>query len=109
MERRIEVGNLPNSINSQDLLLLFEEYGTVRSAIVSDHLETRVGTGLGLVEMESAERGAAAIAALNLHERFGCVLSVCWNDISVDQAADHGQMFGPMNMINDQTGKQESD
>jgi RNA recognition motif-containing protein len=108
MERRIEVGNLPNSITSQDLLLLFEEYGTVRSAIVAEHLETRVSTGLGLVEMESAERGAAAIAALNLHERFGCVLSVCWNNISVDPA-DQGQMFGPMNMISDKTGKQGSD
>jgi RNA recognition motif-containing protein len=109
MERQIEVGNLPNSINSRDLLRLFEEYGAVRSAIVAEHLETGVSTGLGLVEMESAERGTAAIAALNLHEHFGRVLLVCWNDASANPIADHGKMFGPMNMINHQTGKQGSD
>ena len=109
MAKLIQVGNLSDSIDNPGLLRLFQAHGAVRSAIVSRHLETGRGTGVGFIEMESDEGGAAAITALNHHEHFGRVLSVCWRDISENQVTDHRQMFGPMNMATDQTGKQGSD
>jgi RNA recognition motif-containing protein len=94
----IQVGNLPDSIDGPGLLRLFQAHGAVRSADIARHLETGRSTGVGFVEMESEEEGAAAIAALNHQECFGRVLSVCRSDISNDEIADGQQIFGPMNM-----------
>jgi RNA recognition motif-containing protein len=109
MTKLIQVGNLSDSIDNLSLLRLFQAHGIVRSAIVSTNPETGRGTGVGFIEMESEESGAAAIAALNNQEHVGRVLSVCWNQSSDGQVADHRQMFGPMNMPGGRTRKEESD
>ena len=109
MTKLIQVENLADSTDNVSLLQLFQAHGIVRSAIVSRHLETGGSAGVGLVEMESHEGSAAAIAALNHREHFGRVLSVCWRDTAENEVADHQQIFGPMNMIRDQTGKIGSD
>jgi RNA recognition motif-containing protein len=108
MARLIQVGNLSNSVDNLDLLHLFETHGAVRSAMISKHLETGRSTGFGLVEMESENAGAAAIAALNRQEHFGRVLSVWWNDIINERVADREQIFGPMNMTNEGPAEKET-
>jgi RNA recognition motif-containing protein len=68
----IQVGNSPDSVDNLILQRLFEVHGAVRSAMINRHFETGGSTGVGFVEMESNESGAAAIAALNHREHFGC-------------------------------------
>ena len=108
MARLIQVGNLSDSIDSLALQQLFEEHGAVRSAMIARHFETGDSTGVGFIEMESEEDGAAAIAALNHREHCGRVLSVCWSESSKHGAADREQMFGPMNMTGDEVAGKES-
>jgi RNA recognition motif-containing protein len=64
--------------------------------VINRHLETGRSTGVGFVEMESAESDAAAIAALNHHEHFGCILSVCRSECPEIPAAAHEPMFRPI-------------
>ena len=97
----IQVANLPDSIDGPGLMYLFQAHGAVRSSDISRHFETGRSTGVGFIEMESEEEGAAAIAALNHQEHFGRVLSVCWSDRSKGPVVDQWQMFGPMNMSDD--------
>ena len=108
MARIIQVGNLPDSVNSGALQRLFEVHGAVRSAMINRHFETGLSTGVGFVEMKSEEGGAAAIASLNHREHFGCMLSVCWSERSGIPAADRQQMFGPMNMMSDEVARNEN-
>lgn len=88
MARRIQVGNLPGSVDSLALQRLFEAHGAVRSAMVNRHFETGFSTGVGSIEMASEEGGAAAIAALNRRELGGRVLSVCWCQIPTHPVED---------------------
>jgi RNA recognition motif-containing protein len=101
MSKLIQVGNLSGSADNRDLQRLFQAHGAVRGATVSTPLEKGGAAGVGFIEMESAESGAAAIAALNNQEHFGRVLLVFWNDNPDDPVADRRQMFGPMNMISE--------
>jgi RNA recognition motif-containing protein len=98
MARIIQVGNLPESVNSLALRRLFEAHGAVRGVVINRHFETGRSTGVGFVEMETAEGGTAAIAALNHREHFSCILSVCASGASAIPEAGHDSMFGPMNM-----------
>ena len=82
MARLIQVGNLPESIDSLGLKRLFEPHGTVRIAEVATHHETGRSTGVGCVEMESEKDGKDAIMALNHREFLGQVLTVCWSNLS---------------------------
>lgn len=109
MERQIQVGNLSAAVDNLILRQLFEPHGDVRDAKISRHFETGSSTGVGFVEMASEEGGTAAIAALNHREHCGHVLSVCWSESSESQAAEPQQMFGPMNMVDDQVTENESD
>jgi RNA recognition motif-containing protein len=109
MTKLIQVGNLSDSVDNLSLLRLFQVHGIVRSAIVSTNPETGRSTGMGFIEMESEESGAAAIAALNNQEHVGRVLSVYWNEGLEGQVANRRQMFGPMSMPGVRTRKEESD
>ena len=61
----IYVGNLSWTMTDDDLMNLFTEHGTVRSAkILKDKMNGR-SKGFGFVEMEDDEAAKAAIAALN--------------------------------------------
>jgi len=61
----IYVGNLPYSMNDQELADLFAEFGAVQSAKVIMDRETNRSKGFGFVEMEDAGAGQQAIDALN--------------------------------------------
>jgi len=61
----IYVGNLDYSISSDDLRELFEEFGTVNSAVVITDRETRRSKGFGFVEMENDEEAREAIEELD--------------------------------------------
>lgn len=61
----IYVGNLDYSISSDDLRELFEEFGTVNSAIVITDRDTRRSKGFGFVEMENEEEAREAIEELD--------------------------------------------
>ncbi|NLB67987.1 MAG: RNA-binding protein [Bacteroidales bacterium] len=80
----------------ENLLELFEQYGTVTSARIIVDPETKRSRGYGFVEM-SDEEGAAAIAALNgsIHMRRPIHVEVAVNPPkkrsekkSVEQAAN---------------------
>jgi RNA recognition motif-containing protein len=62
---KIYVGNLPFSMNEDDLRQLFEGYGQVTSAdIIMDKMSGR-SRGFGFIEMPDQAQGEAAIEALN--------------------------------------------
>ena len=61
----IYVGNLPYSIDRDQLREIFAQYGEVRAARIVIERETGKSKGFGFVEMDNAEEANAAIAALN--------------------------------------------
>jgi RNA recognition motif-containing protein len=61
----IYVGNLDYKVNENDLLGLFEEFGTVSSAkIITDKYNGR-SKGFGFVDMENEDEANKAIESLN--------------------------------------------
>ncbi|MDQ6965100.1 MAG: RNA-binding protein [Mariprofundales bacterium] len=67
----IYVGNLPYSVNEDDLRNLFSEFGEVSNAHVISDRDTGRSKGFGFVEMESSEDGQKAIEALDGSELQG--------------------------------------
>jgi RNA recognition motif-containing protein len=65
MAKNIYVGNLAWSVTSDDLLELFSQFGTVKSAQVIADRETGRSRGFGFVEMENDDEAQKAIEALN--------------------------------------------
>jgi RNA recognition motif-containing protein len=61
----IYVGNLDYTVTSDQLLALFEPFGTVTMAEVQVRSRTGQSRGFGLVEMPNAAEARAAIDALN--------------------------------------------
>lgn len=76
MAKKIFVGNLPHSINNDQLKEIFAPFGNVISAKVISDRETGRSRGFGFVEMESDEEADAAIHGLNESEVEGRALSV---------------------------------
>lgn len=76
MGKRIYVGNLPWSIDSQQLNDMFAEFGEVRMAEVMSDRETGRSRGFGFVEMDGDDSMNAAIDALNEKEMGGRPLVV---------------------------------
>ena len=72
----IYVGNLNYKISSDDLRDLFEEFGTVNSAIVITDRETRRSKGFGFVEMDNDEEAHEAIDELDGAEYEGRTIKV---------------------------------
>jgi len=72
----IYVGNLNYKISSDDLRDLFEEFGTVNSAIVITDRETRRSKGFGFVEMDNDEEAQEAIDELDGAEYEGRTIKV---------------------------------
>ena len=79
MRKRIQVGNLDESVDDRGLGRLFAPHGVVRRARVATRPHSGRSTGVGFVKMGSARSGEAAIAALNQYEYRGRVLTVCWS------------------------------
>ncbi|MDX8413672.1 MAG: RNA-binding protein [Mariprofundales bacterium] len=61
----IYVGNLPYSVNEDDLRNLFSEFGEVSNAHVISDRDTGRSKGFGFVEMENSDDGQKAIEALD--------------------------------------------
>ncbi len=65
MGKRLYVGNLPFSVDADELRTVFGEYGTVVSADVISDRATGRSRGFGFVELETDEEAEAAITGLN--------------------------------------------
>jgi RNA recognition motif-containing protein len=72
----IYVGNLPYSIQSEQLREAFEPHGTVTAAEVIFDRRTKRSRGYGFVEMADDEAARRAIAALNGSDFHGRELRV---------------------------------
>lgn len=75
MDTRIYVGNLPWSVDDNELLLLFSKFGNVAEAKVITERETGRSRGFGFVKM-SQEAAEEAIRGLNGYEHKGRPLTV---------------------------------
>src|SRR3981189_2896788 len=65
MSRKLFVGNLPYSVTSERLSEAFSQFGAVTSSKVIVDRETGRSRGFAFLEMETDERGAAAVQAMN--------------------------------------------
>jgi RNA recognition motif-containing protein len=65
MAKNIYVGNLTWDTTADDLLALFQQYGTVGRAQVITDRETGRSRGFGFVEMDNDSESQKAIDALN--------------------------------------------
>lgn len=83
---RIFVGNLPYSINEDDVRSLFEEHGDVHSVDLITDRETGRFRGFGFVDMEDDD-AEAAMEALDGHEMQG-------RNLSVNEARPRGEGRG---------------
>jgi RNA recognition motif-containing protein len=102
MSKRIQIGNLGNSLDDRDLAQLFAPHGAVHSAKVSTHYTTGRSTGVGFVEMVHDDEGESAIAALHGRRHVGQILSVCWSDRSPGEHQTP-RMFKSMNIREETT------
>ena len=68
VKMNIYVGNLPYSVDRDELRGIFEQYGEVSAARVVTDRETGRSKGFGFVEMPDAAQAQAAIDALNGNE-----------------------------------------
>jgi RNA recognition motif-containing protein len=76
MAKRLYVGNLAYSVDSEGLRALFEGYGRVRSAQVLSDRETGRSRGFGFVEMEDDAEAESAIEQLDGNNHEGRRLNV---------------------------------
>lgn len=76
MASKLYVGGLPYAYSNEDLEKMFEEYGTVESAIIINDKFSGRSKGFGFVELSSDEEAAAAIKALHESELDGRKLTV---------------------------------
>jgi hypothetical protein len=76
MAKRLYVGNLSYSVDSELLQEMFEQFGRVRSAQVLIDRETNRSRGFGFVEMEDDAEADAAIEALDGNDHEGRRLTV---------------------------------
>jgi RNA recognition motif-containing protein len=65
MAKKLFVGSLPYSTTEEDLQKLFEQYGTVESAVIIMDRATNRSKGFGFVEMSTEDEAQAAIDGLN--------------------------------------------
>ncbi len=73
---RIYVGNIPYSMNEEQLRQTFEDYGQVESATIITDRDTGQSKGFGFVEMPVESEAQAAIAELNGKQIGGRSLTV---------------------------------
>lgn len=65
MESKLYVGNLSYDVTDEDLLDLFAQAGTVKSAAVIKDRDTGRSKGFGFVEMSTAAEAQKAIGLFN--------------------------------------------
>lgn len=67
----IHVGNLNYDMSEDQLRAEFEKFGTVNSARIITHRQSRRSKGFGFVEMPNRDEAERAIQALNNREVMG--------------------------------------
>lgn len=73
---RLYVGNLPFSVNSEDLEKMFSEYGEVTSSQVISDRDTGRSRGFGFVELADDDGGRKAIEEMDGKDTGGRRLTV---------------------------------
>ncbi len=91
MATKLYVGNLPHSVNNDELQNMFQPHGTVVSAQVIADRDTGHSKGFGFVEMATQDEADAAIEALNGSESGGRQLTV--NEARPKREAPRGGGF----------------
>lgn len=87
MGKKLYVGNLPFSIDDQQLQQAFASYGEVVSAKVIMDRDSGRSKGFGFVEMSTDEEAQNALGSLNGTQLGG-------RDINVSEARDPGPRTG---------------
>jgi len=94
MAKNIYVGNLPYDTNGDDLVQLFQAYGTVTSGqVIIDKFSGR-SRGFGFVELANDDEAQAAIDALNGTPYGGRPLTVNEAKPREDRAGGRGSYGG---------------
>ena len=87
MGKKLYVGNLPFTIDDQQLHQAFSSYGQVLSAKVIMDRDSGRSKGFGFVEMSSDEEAQNALSSMNGTQLGG-------RDINVSEARDPGPRTG---------------
>ena len=87
MGKKLYVGNLPFSIDDQQLHQAFSSYGQVMSAKVIMDRDSGRSKGFGFVEMSTDEEAQNALGSMNGTQLGG-------RDINVSEARDPGPRTG---------------
>ena len=65
MTNKLYVGNIPYTLTGDELGKLFEDYGSVDSAVVINDRQTGRSRGFGFVEMSTEQEAQAAMEQMN--------------------------------------------
>lgn len=76
MGKKLYVGNLSFSVDSESLTQLFSTYGAVHSAKVITDRDTGRSKGFAFVEMENADEAQKSIDALNGQQHEGRAMNI---------------------------------
>lgn len=76
MGKKLYVGNLPFSVDSDSLQTLFAEFGTVESAKVITDRDTGRSKGFAFVEMSTDDEAQKCIESMNGREHGGRQLNI---------------------------------
>ena len=104
MPMKLHVANLSHQVDEAELARLFADYG-VRSTKVFDRLATSERTATGLVEIDTEEHGASAIAALNGAPYRGSALVVSRAKPGQDKGINLSRMFEPVKVPEGRNGR----
>jgi len=99
---KIYVGNLSTEVTEADLQEAFEEFGKIKSLVITKEKDSGQSKGYGFVEMASKSKGYSAIEGLNGKEFKGQELIVdaarsrTQNQRNQDRTGDAGHVgFSP--------------
>jgi RNA recognition motif-containing protein len=102
MSNMLHVTNVPTTAHEADLRQLFAKFGMVRSARLIPCTPPDSAVTTGLIEMETEQQGAAAVAAVDGVQLGDRILAVEWASTRHVTDADQSSLFLPMNMTADE-------
>jgi len=68
MEKKLYIGNLPYSVQEDELSSLFSEYGNVESVVIISDRASGRSKGFGFVEYDDGDAASSAVEGLNGRE-----------------------------------------
>ena len=92
MSKRLHIDNLPLSAKPGELRSLFEQYGEITSAIVTEDPESGRPRGFAFVEYEAASSAAMARQALDGHEYGGRTMRISEGRYLFEQGGATGEV-----------------